>query len=153
MQKFIGGIGCFWDETEYHGVPGIISTECGYCGGKNATITYEQVCGGDTEHIEVVKVTFNPKVISYTDLLDIFWKNHNPTTLNQQGPDIGTQYRSVIFYYSDLQKVCAEKSAEEIQSNFSNPIVTQIIRKDKFYRAEEYHQNYLNKNNLGSCGI
>ena len=92
-------------------------------------------------------------MISYIDLLDIFWGNHNPTTLNQQGPDVGTQYRSVIFYYSDLQKVSAEKSMKDVQSNYSKPIVTQIIPKDEFYRAEEYHQNYLNKNNLGSCGL
>ena len=92
-------------------------------------------------------------MISYIDLLDIFWGNHNPTTLNRQGPDIGTQYRSVIFYYSDKQRLSAEESMKKIQSNFSAPIVTQIIPKDKFYRAEEYHQNYLNKNNLGSCGF
>jgi peptide-methionine (S)-S-oxide reductase len=108
---------------------------------------------GNTNHAEVVHINFNPKVISYINLLDVFWKNHNPTTLNQQGPDIGTQYRSVIFYYSDAQRLIAEKSMEEVKNNFSNPIVTQIIPKNKFYRAEEYHQNYLNKNNLGSCGI
>ena len=90
---------------------------------------------------------------SYANLLNVFWKNHNPTTLNRQGPDVGTQYRSVIFYYSDAQKVSAEKSMKDMQHNFSKPIVTQIIPQDKFYRAEEYHQNYLNKNNLGSCGL
>ena len=100
-----------------------------------------------------MQINFNPKVISYIDLLKIFWKNHNPTTLNRQGPDVGTQYRSVIFYYSDLQKGSAKKSMEETQSNFSDLIVTQIIPKDRFYRAEEYHQNYLNKNNLGSCSL
>ena len=86
MQIFIGGIGCFWDETEYQGVPGIISTECGYCGGKNPTVSYEQVCGGDTEHIEVVKVTFDPTIISYEDITRLFFKIHDPTTLNRQGP-------------------------------------------------------------------
>ena len=97
MQKFIGGIGCFWDETEYQGVPGIVSTECGYCGGKNANVTYEQVCKGNTEHIEVVKVTFDPKIISYEDVTRLFFKIHDPTTLNRQGPNVGYQYRSEIF--------------------------------------------------------
>jgi peptide-methionine (S)-S-oxide reductase len=122
-------------------------------GGDTLNPTYKKICMGDTNHAEVVRVNFNPKMISYIDLLDVFWENHNPTTLNQQGPDVGTQYRSVIFYYSDLQKVSAEKSMKDVQSNYSTPIVTQIMPKDKFYRAEEYHQNYLNKNNLESCGL
>ena len=107
MQKFIGGIGCFWDETKYDGIPGIISTECGYCGGKNLTVSYEQVCGGDTEHIEVVKVDFDPKILSYEKVVRLFFKFHNPTTPNQQGPNIGYQYRSEIFYNTDEEKKIA----------------------------------------------
>jgi len=148
------GAGCFWHvEKIFRETKGVYLANSGYMGGDTLNPTYKEICMGDTNHAEVVHINFNPKVISYTNLLDIFWENHNPTTLNQQGPDVGTQYRSVIFYYSDLQKVSAEKSMREVQGNFLNPIVTQIILKDKFYRAEEYHQNYLNKNNLGSCGI
>jgi peptide methionine sulfoxide reductase msrA/msrB len=148
------GAGCFWHvEKIFRQTKGVYLANSGYMGGDTLNPTYKEICIGDTNHAEVVNINFNPKVISYIDLLEIFWKNHNPTTLNQQGADIGTQYRSVIFYYSDLQKVSAEKSVEELQGNFSKPIVTQIIAKDKFYRAEEYHQNYLNKNNLGSCSI
>ena len=109
MQIFIGGIGCFWDETEYQGVPGIISTECGYCGGKNPKVTYEQVCGGDTEHIEVVKVTFDPKIISYEDVTRLFFKIHDPTTLDRQGPNVGYQYKSAIFYNTEEEKFSAQK--------------------------------------------
>ncbi len=148
------GAGCFWHiEKIFRQTKGVYLANSGYMGGDTLNPTYKEICIGDTNHAEVVNIHFNPKVISYIDLLDIFWENHNPTTLNQQGFDVGTQYRSVIFYYSDLQKVSAEKSIEEVQGNFSKPIVTQVIAKDKFYRAEEYHQNYLNKNNLGSCSI
>ena len=148
------GAGCFWHlEKIFRQTKGVYLANSGYMGGDTLNPTYKEICIGDTNHAEVVNINFNPNVISYIDLLDIFWKNHNPTTLNQQGVDIGTQYRSVIFYYSDLQKVSAEKSIEELKGNFSKPIVTQIIAKDTFYRAEEYHQNYLNKNNLRSCSI
>ena len=146
------GAGCFWHvEKIFRETKGVYLANSGYMGGDTLNPTYKEICIGDTNHAEVVNINFNPRVISYIDLLDVFWKNHNPTTLNQQGPDIGTQYRSVIFYYSDLQKVSAKKSIQEAQGNFSKPIVTQIIAKDTFYRAEEYHQNYLNKNNLGNC--
>ena len=153
MQKFIGGIGCFWDETEYQGIPGIISTECGYCGGKNPKVTYEQVCGGDTEHIEVVKVTFDPKIISYEDVTRLFFKIHDPTTLNRQGPDIGTQYRSVIFFQDEDQAVVAKTSKKKLQESdrFKNDIVTEIVPAGEFYRAEEYHQKYLEARGLGNC--
>ena len=148
------GAGCFWYvEKIFRQTKGVYLANSGYMGGDTLNPTYKEICIGDTNHAEVVNINFNPKVISYIDLLDIFWKNHNPTTLNQQGVDVGTQYRSVIFYYSALQKVSAKKSIQEAQGNFSKPIVTQIIAKDTFYRAEEYHQNYLNKNNLGSCSI
>ena len=145
MQIFIGGIGCFWDETEYQGVPGIISTECGYCGGKNPSVTYEQVCGGDTEHIEVVKVTFDPKIISYENLVRLFFKIHDPTTLNSQGPDFGTQYRSEIFYLNTKQKEIAEKVLKLKNDDFSGKIVTKVSLLKNYCIAEEYHQKYLDK--------
>jgi len=154
LQTATFGAGCFWHvEKLFRENTGVYLANSGYMGGDTLNPTYKKICMGDTNHAEVVRINFNPKVISYIDLLDIFWKNHNPTTLNQQGADVGTQYRSVIFYYSDLQKVSAEKSMKDVQSNYSKPIVTQIMPKDKFYRAEEYHQNYLNKNNLGNCGL
>ena len=154
LQTATFGAGCFWHvEKLFRETTGVYLANSGYMGGDTLNPTYKKICMGDTNHAEVVRINFNPKVISYIDLLDIFWKNHNPTTLNQQGADVGTQYRSVIFYYSDLQKVSAEKSMKDVQSNYSKPIVTQIMPKDKFYRAEEYHQNYLNKNNLGNCGL
>ena len=145
MQIFIGGIGCFWDETEYQGVPGIVSTECGYCGGKSSTASYEQVCGGDTEHIEVVKVTFDPKIISYEDITRLFFKIHDPTTLNRQGPNIGHQYRSEIFYTTEEEKISAQKVLDEINKKFNGKVIT-VIRKEKNYcKAEEYHQKYFEK--------
>ena len=146
MQIFIGGIGCFWDETEYQGVPGIISTECGYCGGKNPKVTYEQVCvRNNTEYIEVVKVTFDPKIISYEDVTRLFFKVHNPTTLNRQGANIGYQYRSEIFYTTEEEKISAQKILEEINKKLNSKAVT-VIRKEKNYcKAEEYHQKYFEK--------
>ena len=104
MQKFIGGIGCFWDETKYEGIPGITSTECGYCGGKNPNVSYKEVCGGNTEHVEVVKIEFDPKIITYEEITRLFFKFHDPTTPNRQGPNVGHQYRSEIFYNSDEEK-------------------------------------------------
>lgn len=148
------GAGCFWHvEKIFRDTKGVYLANSGYMGGDTLNPTYKEICRGDTNHAEVVQISFNPKVTSYANLLNIFWKHHNPTTLNRQGPDVGTQYRSVIFYYSESQKKSAQKSMNEVQRNFSNLIVTQIIPKDKFYRAEEYHQNYLNKNNLSSCGL
>ena len=142
MQIFIGGIGCFWDETEYQGVPGIISTECGYCGGKDPKVTYEQVCGGDTEHIEVVKVTFDPKIISYEDVTRLFFKIHDPTTLDRQGPNVGYQYRSVIFYTTEEEKFSAQKILDEVNKKLNGKVVT-VIRKEKNYNpAEQYHQDF-----------
>jgi len=147
MQKFIGGIGCFWDETEYHGMPGIISTECGYCGGRNATVTYKEVCSGNTEHIEVVKVEFNPKIISYEDVTRLFFKIHDPTTHNRQGSNVGYQYRSEIFYNTEEEKMTAEKVLDEVNKKLNGKVVT-VIRKEKNYcRAEEYHQKYFEKQN------
>ena len=122
-------------------------------GGETKNPNYEDVCKGDTNHAEVVDLYFNPEVISYYEILNIFWKNHNPTTLNRQGPDEGTQYRSVIFFYSIAQKKIAETSILEQSKNWEAPIVTELILATTFYRAEEYHQNYLNKNNLDSCDL
>jgi peptide methionine sulfoxide reductase msrA/msrB len=154
LEQATFGAGCFWHvEKIFRETKGVYLAASGYMGGDALNPTYKQICMANTNHAEVVDIYFNPKIISYIDMLDVFWKNHNPTTLNLQEPDIGTQYRSVIFYYSDLQKVSAEKYIKEMQSNFSKPIVTQITAKKFFYRAEEYHQNYLNKNNLGSCGV
>jgi methionine-S-sulfoxide reductase len=147
MQKFIGGIGCFWDETEYHSIPGIISTECGYCGGRNTTTTYREVCGENTEHIEVVKVEFDPKIISYENVVRIFFQIHDPTTLNRQGPNVGYQYRSEIFYTTQEEKITAEKVLNEVNKKLNNKVVT-VVRKEKNYcKAEEYHQKYFEKQN------
>ena len=147
MQKFIGGIGCFWDETEYHGIPGIISTECGYCGGKNSSVTYKEVCGGDTEHIEVVKVVFDPKVITYENMTKLFFKIHDPTTLNQQGPNVGYQYRSEIFYNTEEEKKIAENVLDEFNKKLNGKVVTKIRKEKNYCKAEEYHQKYYEKRN------
>ena len=145
MQKFIGGIGCFWDETKYEGIAGIISTECGYCGGKSPNVNYEQVCGGNTEHIEVVKVEFDPKIISYEDVVNLFFKFHDPTTPNRQGPNVGYQYRSEIFYNTDKEKKIAEKALSEVNKKLGRGVVTKISKEKNYCRAEEYHQKYFKK--------
>ena len=148
------GSGCFWSVEKYFkSVKGVYMVQVGYMGGDTLNPTYNDICRGDTKHAEVLQISFNPEIVAYKDLLKIFWLNHNPTTLNRQGPDMGTQYRSVIFYYSELQKRQAEQSKQEAQTNFTAPIVTQIVASSIFYRAEEYHQDYLGKNNLGSCSL
>ena len=145
MQKFIGGIGCFWDETEYQGVPSIISTECGYCGGKKPEVTYEQVCNGNTEHIEVVKVEFDPKILSYEEVVRLFFKFHDPTTTNRQGPNVGYQYRSEIFYNTDEEKNIAERVLNEIEKKLDAKVVTKISKIKNYVVAESYHQDYFKK--------
>lgn len=148
------GAGCFWSVEKYFkSVKGVYMVQVGYMGGDTLNPTYNDICRGDTKHAEVLQISFNPEIVAYKDLLKIFWLNHNPTTLNSQGPDMGTQYRSAIFYYSELQKRQAEQSKQEAQTNFTAPIVTQIVASSIFYRAEEYHQDYLGKNNLGSCSL
>jgi len=147
MQKFIGGIGCFWDETKYEGIPGIISTECGYCGGISPKVSYEQVCGGETGHTEVVKVEFDSKLISYEDVTKLFFKFHNPTTLNKQGPNVGHQYRSEIFYSTDEEKKIAEKVLDEVNKKLKGKVVTKISKEKNYCKAEEYHQKYFQKKN------
>ena len=148
MQKFIGGIGCFWDETKYENIPGITSTECGYCGGKTPKANYKEVCGGDTEHVEVVKVEFDPKIITYEEITKLFFKFHDPTTLNRQGPNTGYQYRSEIFYNTDEEKNIAEKVLNEINQKLNGKVVTKISKEKNYCKAEEYHQNYFQKKSL-----
>ncbi|MDG1348541.1 MAG: bifunctional methionine sulfoxide reductase B/A protein [Flavobacteriales bacterium] len=154
LQKATFGAGCFWSvEKLFKEIKGVYLASVGYMGGDTDKPTYKQVCSGTSNHAEVVDIYFNAEEVSYNTLLDLFWSNHNPTTLNRQGPDNGTQYRSVIFYHNEQQKMETEQSKKQQQQHFNNKIVTQIVPASTFYRAEEYHQNYLNKNNLGSCGI
>jgi peptide-methionine (S)-S-oxide reductase len=144
------GSGCFWcTEAIFLNVEGVSNVESGYTGGKVKNPTYKEVCSGLTGHAEVVQLEFDPLVISYDQLLEIFWKTHDPTTLNQQGADVGTQYRSVIYYHNDEQKRKAEyyKARLEEEKAFDKPIVTEISAAAKFYKAEDYHQNYYNLNN------
>lgn len=150
------GAGCFWGvEETFAQVPGVVATAAGYEGGTLANPTYKDVCTDRTGHAEVVQVTYNPAEVSYEQLLDIFWNNHNPTQLNRQGPDFGTQYRSVIFYHTPEQREAAEASlaAQEQSGKWKRPIVTQIVEATPFYRAEEYHQRYLAKRGLSNCHI
>ena len=153
-KDIILGGGCFWcTEAIYKYVNGVEDVVPGYIGGDKENPTYEEVCSGTTGHAEVVKINFDSSKISLDKLLEIFFKTHDPTTLNRQGNDVGTQYRSVIFYDSNEQQDLATNSKNNFQKNTKAPIVTEIVKIDSFYRAEEYHQNYLRKNNLGLCDI
>jgi len=137
--------GCFWGVQErFDALPGVIDSQVGYSGGTKPNPTYEHVCGGNTGHAETVQVTYNPSVISYEQLLQVFWDNHDPTTKDRQGPDIGNQYRSVIFYHSLKQQQEAQQSKDELEQSgkYADPIVTQIIAALPFYPAEDYHQHY-----------
>jgi len=154
MEQATFGAGCFWGvEVLFRQTSGVIDTAVGYCGGTTENPSYQDVCYANTGHAEVVHVTFDPNVVSYCQLLEIFWQNHNPTTLNRQGPDVGTQYRSVIFYHSEVQKEESEKSKNQHQAQLKRPIVTEIVPASTFYRAEEYHQQYLEKRGLTHCHI
>jgi len=146
-EKATFAMGCFWHpQRVFDKIRGVINTEVGFMGGKPiSNLTYEQVCAGNTKHAEVIQVIFNPKVVSYKSLLKVFWKEHDPTTVNRQGLDIGNQYRSVIFYHDESQKIAALKSLKEQQKNLKNLIVTLIQKATKFYKAEEYHQKYFEK--------
>lgn len=149
METATFGSGCFWcTEAIFLNVEGVGKVESGYEGGKVKNPTYKEVCSGLTGHAEVVRLTFNPNVVSYDQLLEIFWKTHDPTTLNQQGADIGTQYRSVIFYHDEQQRQKAEfyKKRLEEEKAFDKPVVTEISPATTFYKAEDYHQNYYNLN-------
>jgi peptide-methionine (S)-S-oxide reductase len=153
-EKATFGAGCFWGvEETFRKLKGVTSTAVGYAGGTKENPTYEDVCSDETGHAEAVQVEFDPSQVSYDDLLDVFWSNHNPTTLNRQGPDVGTQYRSVIFYHSPEQKAAAEKSKIDMSSRLNRPIVTQIEPARTFWRAEEYHQRYLEKRGQSHCAI
>lgn len=143
------GEGCFWcSEAIFQRLKGVIKVESGYSGGNVPNPSYEAVCTGKTGHAEVVQITFDPLIISYKELLEIFFSTHDPTTLNRQGADVGTQYRSVIFYHNDEQRKTAEKLKEELNKSkiWENPIVTEISPFKNFYKAEDYHQNYYNNN-------
>jgi peptide-methionine (S)-S-oxide reductase len=143
------GAGCFWCvEAIFQQVKGVLSVRSGYSGGNTKKPTYQEVCSGLTGHAEVVQIVYNPDEISYDALLEIFWKTHDPTTLNRQGADVGTQYRSVIFYHNDKQKQLAEQYKEELNKSgaWDKPIVTEIVPFTEFYPAEAYHQNYYNNN-------
>ena len=147
-MKATFGAGCFWHvEDLLAKTKGVKSTQVGYTGGQLPNPTYEEVCTDKTGHAEAVEVEYDPNEISYEELLDVFWNNHNPTTLNRQGPDVGIQYRSAIFYHNDEQKEIAEKSKQNIDKSgkFENPIVTEIVPAPSFYKAEEYHQKYFKK--------
>ena len=147
-MKATFGAGCFWHvEDLLSKTKGVKSTQVGYTGGQLPNPTYEEVCTDRTGHAEAVEVEYDPDEISYEELLDVFWNNHNPTTLNRQGPDVGIQYRSAIFYHNDEQKEIAEKSKQELDNSgkFENPIVTEIVPAPSFYKAEEYHQKYFKK--------
>lgn len=147
--------GCFWGvEETFRTLPGIIKTRVGYIGGKIPNATYEQVCSGTTGHAEAVEIQYDQTKITYKALLDIFWENHDPTTLNRQGPDVGDQYRSAIFFHSDEQRTLAEKSRDELQNSpgfAKKKIVTEIVPAREFTEAEEYHQQYLAKRGKKVC--
>ena len=150
------GAGCFWCvETVYNELKGVIKATSGYMGGHVSEPTYKMVCTGETGHAEVVQVTYDPDIISYNDILNIFWSVHNPTTLNRQGNDIGTQYRSAIFYHNEEQKAIAEKSIKEVATNlYDDPIVTEITKATDFWAAEDYHQGYFKQNpNQSYCSM
>ena len=155
-EKATFGAGCFWGvEETFRNLKGVVSTAVGYAGGTKENPTYEDVCTDKSGHAEVVEVEFDPSQIKYDELLDVFWSNHNPTTMNRQGPDVGTQYRRVIFYHSPEQKSAAEASRGKIDMSgrFRQPVATQIEPAPNFWRAEEYHQRYLQKRGKSHCAI
>lgn len=150
------GAGCFWGvEAAFRQVEGVVETAVGYSGGHKDSPTYKEVCGGKTGHTEVLQVKFDPGKLTYGELLDVFWKNHDPTQVNRQGPDVGWQYRSVIFYYTDGQKTAALASKEALEKSgrYTRPIATAVEPAKTFWPAEEYHQQYLEKRGLASCHI
>ncbi len=153
VATFAGG--CFWCmEAVFQRIEGVLSVASGYSGGSTPNPTYEEVCTGETAHTEAVQVAFDPHLISYEEILDIFWQAHDPTTLNRQGPDTGTQYRSAIFYSSDAQKEMAEKTKKGAQKKWRDPIVTEIRPLETFWKAEDYHQNYYNTHQAaGYCRL
>jgi peptide-methionine (S)-S-oxide reductase len=156
MEKATFGAGCFWGvEAAFRQIKGVKATAVGYMGGKLKGPTYQDVCTDRTGHAEVVQVEFDPSEVSYQDLLRVFWDNHDPTTLNRQGPDTGTQYRSVIFYHTPEQQAAAKASKEALAKagRYKRPIVTEITPAPEFWRAEDYHQQYLEKRGLAQCHL
>lgn len=150
------GAGCFWGvEVTFRNVEGVTDAAVGYAGGSVDNPTYKDVCSGNTGHAEVVEVAYDPERVSYDQLLDVFWDNHDPTQINRQGPDVGTQYRSVVFYHTPEQRIVAEESKRERDASgrHKRPIATSIEPASTFYPAEEYHQRYLEKRGLASCRI
>ncbi len=156
MQKATFGAGCFWGvEAAFRQVKGVVSTSVGYMGGTLKDPTYADVCSDKTGHAEVVEVTYDPSKVSYDELLTVFWENHDPTTLNRQGPDVGTQYRSAVFFHNPEQEYAAKASKVRLQTTgrYKNQIVTEITPASQFYPAEDYHQQYLEKLDLARCRI
>ena len=156
MEKATFGAGCFWGvEAAFRQVEGVVSTAVGYMGGSLKNPTYKDVCTDTTGHAEAVEVTYDPANVSYEELLKVFWQTHDPTTLNRQGPDVGTQYRSAIFFHGGEQEAAARASKEKLEKSgaYKRPIVTEIVPAGEFWQAEEYHQQYLEKRGLSHCAI
>lgn len=156
MHKATFAAGCFWGvEAVFRNIKGVKSTTVGYTGGTVANPTYEDVCGGKTGHAEAVEVVYDPAEVSYDQLLDVFFNNHDPTTLNRQGPDVGAQYRSEIFYHTPEQEAAARAARDRLEASgrYNRPIVTRIAPAGPFYRAEEYHQRYLEKRGRAACHL
>ena len=156
MAKATFAAGCFWGvEATFRQIPGVTATRVGYTGGELKDPTYKDVCTNSTGHAEAVEVDYDPAKVSYDDLLNVFWENHDPTQLNRQGPDWGTQYRSAIFYHSPEQEQAARASKQALEESgrFNRPIVTQIVPAVPFYEAEDYHQQYLEKRGMASCHV
>jgi peptide-methionine (S)-S-oxide reductase len=153
-QTAIFAAGCFWGvEADFRDIPGVLDAEVGYTGGHTESPTYRDVCTDTTGHAEAVRVTFDADTVSYETLLDAFWSLHDPTQLNRQGPDVGTQYRSAVFYTNEAQRTAAEAGKNRAQTRFARPVVTQILPEQPFFRAEDYHQRYLEKQGLRHCRI
>ena len=157
IEQITFGAGCFWCvEAIFERLDGVMDVRSGYTGGKIENPTYDDVCSGETGHVEVVQVDFNPQIIGFKQLLDIFWQSHDPTTLNRQGSDVGAQYRSVVFYHSDKQRIITKKSMEAVDKSemYINPIITEILPLNTFYLAEKYHQDYYRINpNAPYCQV
>jgi peptide-methionine (S)-S-oxide reductase len=155
-EKATFGAGCFWGiEAAFRQVPGVVSTAVGYMGGTRDEPTYRQVCTGRTGHAEVVQVTYDPQRLSYDDILAVLWDNHDPTTMNRQGPDMGTQYRSAVYFHDEAQEKGARASIEGLEASgrFRRPVVTEVAPASTFWPAEDYHQQYLEKRGLSTCRI
>ena len=153
-EKATFGAGCFWQvEVEFRNLPGVVDAAAGYMGGELEHPSYQDVCTDRTGHAEVVQVDFDPEEVSYDELLERFWELHDPTQVNRQGPDVGSQYRSVVFFHSPEQQRAAEESKQRAQARFSRQIATEIVPAQTFWRAEEYHQQYLVKRGMATCRI